>query len=120
MKCNYRGCLKLSWLMCRLGIRRALLQRGLVTWLVTEYLARREVRMYGLEYSTALLMNLCLHRAGKSQCVPIANSVLEILVKLLVQDLKQVCTCEIRQPVYTMHFSDQSLCEWSFVQSTWK
>ena len=90
MKCNYRGCLKLSWLMCRLGIRRALLQRGLVTWLVTEYLARREVRMYGLEYSTALLMNLCLHRAGKSQCVPIANSALEILVKLLVQDLKQV------------------------------
>ena len=46
--------------------------------------------MYGLEYSTALLMNLCLHRAGKSQCVPIANNVLEILVKLLVQDLKQV------------------------------
>ena len=77
-------------LCVRLGIRKALLERGLVTWLVTEYLARREVRMYGLEYSTALLMNLCLHRAGKSQCVPIANNVLEILVKLLVQDLKQV------------------------------
>ena len=61
-----------------------------MTWLVTESLARREVRMYGLEYSTALLMNLCLHRAGKSQCVSIANNVLEILVKLLVQDLKQV------------------------------
>ena len=46
--------------------------------------------MYGLEYSTALLMNLCLHKAGKTQCVPIANNVLEVLVRLVVRDLKQV------------------------------
>ena len=35
-------------------------------------------------------MNLCLHQAGKLQCVPIASSVLDILVSLLVRDLKQV------------------------------
>ena len=35
-------------------------------------------------------MNLCLHQAGKLQCVPIASSVLDILVRLLVRDLKQV------------------------------
>ena len=78
-------------LFFRLAIRRTLLERGLVTWLVTHYLHRKELRLYGLEYSTALLMNLCLHRAGKSQCVPIADHVLEILVHLVVQDLKQVC-----------------------------
>ena len=74
----------------RLGIRRTLLERGLVSWLVKDYLPRKELRIYGLEYSTALLMNLCLHKSGKIQCVPIANNVLDILVRLLVQDLKQV------------------------------
>ena len=49
--------------------------------------------MYGLEYSTALLMNLCLHKSGKAQCVPIAGDVLNILVTLIVQDHKQVCFC---------------------------
>ena len=92
-----------------------------MTWLVTEYLARREVRMYGLEYSTALLMNLCLHRAGKSQCVPIANNVLEILVKLLVQDLKQVITSHFPEIIsIVLKLSDKSVCEWSFVQPSWK
>ena len=66
------------------------MDRGLVSWLVTDYLPRKELRMYGLEYSTALLMNLCLHKAGKTQCVPIANNVLEVLVRLVVRDLKQV------------------------------
>ena len=67
-----------------------MIERGLIAWLVTDYLARSEVKVYGLEYSTALLMNLCLHRSGKEQCVPIATTVLEILVKLLITDIKQV------------------------------
>ena len=67
-----------------------MIERGLIAWLVTDYLAREDVKMYGLEYSTALLMNLCLHRSGKEQCVPIATTVLEILVKLLIRDLKPV------------------------------
>ena len=46
--------------------------------------------MYGLEYSTALLMNLCLHTSGKTQCVPLAANVLDILINLLVKDFKQV------------------------------
>ena len=39
----------------RLGIRRTLLERGLVSWLVTDYLARRELRMYGREHIHNLL-----------------------------------------------------------------
>ena len=74
----------------RLVIRRTLLERGLISWLVTEYLTRADLTMYGLEYSTALLMNLCLHTSGKTQCVPLAANVLEILINLLVKDFKQV------------------------------
>ena len=69
-----------------------MLERGLVSWLVTSHLSSLldSVRLYGLEYSTALLMNLCLHRAGKEQCVPLASSVLNLLLRLLVRDLKPV------------------------------
>lgn len=76
--------------------------------------------MYGLEYSTALLMNLCLHKAGKTQCVPIASNVLEILVKLVVRDLKQVFY-PIPKPALDvlLCFSlDKPLCQWCIVQFT--
>ena len=62
----------------------------MIAWLVSEYLIRADLNMYGLEYSTALLMNLCLHQSGKSQCVPLAKNVLDILINLLVKDFKQV------------------------------
>ncbi len=49
---------------------------------------------YGLEYSTALFMNLCLHKSGKQKCLPIAEEVLTIFADLLSsKDKKQVnCT----------------------------
>ena len=89
-----------------------MLERGLISWLVTSYLSALDtVRLYGLEYrwstppspppllplptSTALLMNLCLHRAGKEQCVPLASTVLDLLLQLLVKDLKPVKTTKI-------------------------
>lgn len=74
----------------RFAIRKKMIERGLIAWLVTDYLAKADVKIYGLEYSTALLMNLCLHRSGKEQCVPIATTVLEILVNLLIRDIKPV------------------------------
>ena len=49
-------------------------------------------------------MNLCLHQAGKLQCVPIASSVLDILVRLLVRDLKQVQHTQNMQVVVTILF----------------
>ena len=77
-------------LTSRFAIRKKMIERSLVAWLVTDYLAKADVKIYGLEYSTALLMNLCLHRSGKEQCVPIAATVLEILVNLLIRDIKPV------------------------------
>ena len=81
----------LQKLSLKYSARKMMLQRGLVSWLVTSHLVHLEpVRLYGLEYSTALLMNLCLHRAGKEQCVPLADSVLNLLLELLVRDLKPI------------------------------
>ena len=81
----------LQKLSLKYSARKMMLQRGLVSWLVTCHLVHLEpVRLYGLEYSTALLMNLCLHRSGKEQCVPLANSVLNLLLELLVRDLKPI------------------------------
>ena len=38
---------------------------------------------YGLEYSIALFMNLCLHKSAKEKCLPMARSVLQALERLL-------------------------------------
>ena len=38
---------------------------------------------YGLEYSIALLMNLCLHKSAKEKCLPMARPVLQALERLL-------------------------------------
>ena len=46
--------------------------------------------LYGLEYSTALFMNLCLHKSGKQKCFPMAKLVLEMLTHLLTSKSKQV------------------------------
>ena len=45
---------------------------------------------YGLEYSTALFMNLCLHRSGKEKCLPMARPVLQALERLLDANAVQI------------------------------
>ena len=65
-------------------------KKNFLVWLVRDYLGRAELRLYGLEYSTALLMNLCLHRAGKEQCVPIARPLLQTLATLVARNIAQV------------------------------
>ena len=50
----------------------------------------KQASCYGLEYSTALFMNLCLHRSGKEKCLPMAKLVLQIFTHLLNTDVKQV------------------------------
>merc|ERR1711884_948513 len=78
-------------------IRKKLIEKGIVEWLVkyleqlnpnwsnqslnennlfnadsmTNY--KDQASCYGLEYSTALFMNLCLHKSGKEKCLPMAK-----------------------------------------------
>ena len=72
-------------------------KKNFLVWLVRDYLGRAELRLYGLEYSTALLMNLCLHRAGKEQCVPIALPLLQTLATLVGRNIAQVRFRLVRQ-----------------------
>ena len=101
-------------LFFRCFIRKKLIERGIVEWLV-KYLEqlnpnwsdqninngtqnknkeniRNDVKAscYGLEYSTALFMNLCLHKSGKEKCLPMAKLVLQIFAHLLNSQVKQV------------------------------
>ena len=86
----------------------------------------KQASCYGLEYSTALFMNLCLHRSGKEKCLPMAKLVLQIFTHLLNTDVKQVifhrnysliliiesASCMILYFIYL----DPTICQWYFVQ----
>ena len=98
----------------RCFIRKKLIERGIVEWLVRYleqlnpnwsemntnndrpnenddgYRSKSQASCYGLEYSTALFMNLCLHKSGKEKCLPMAKLVLQIFAHLLNSQVKQV------------------------------
>ena len=98
----------------RCFIRKKLIERGIVEWLVRyleqlnpnwsemntnndrpnenddRYRNKSQASCYGLEYSTALFMNLCLHKSGKEKCLPMAKLVLQIFAHLLNSQVKQV------------------------------
>jgi len=64
---------------------------GLVEWLIQRLSAdAHSMKAYTLEYSAALLMNLCLHHRAKERCVPLAKTVLKLLMMLLGTKVTQV------------------------------
>ena len=68
----------------------------MIEWLIDhlkQFLNKKSnLSCYGLEYSTALFMNLCLHRSGKLRCLPMAQEVLSTFLDLLSSTNKrQVC-----------------------------
>jgi hypothetical protein len=68
-----------------------MIELGLVEWLIQRLSANvNAMKAYTLEYSTALLMNLCLHRSAKERCVPVAKTVLKLLITLLGTKITQV------------------------------
>ena len=91
----------------RCYIRKKMIEMGIVEWLVN-YLDNFDegnwqvpYTPYGLEYSTALFMNLCLHKSGKQKCFPMAKLVLEMLTQLLSSSSKQVVE------LLVLHISDE-------------
>ena len=68
-------------------MRRQLIESGMIEWLIDhlkQFLNKKSnLSCYGLEYSTALFMNLCLHRSGKLRCLPMAQEVLSTFLDLL-------------------------------------
>ncbi|XP_067417220.1 lisH domain-containing protein ARMC9 isoform X2 [Emydura macquarii macquarii] len=61
----------------------AMISDGLIFWLVDVLKDTDCLSDYTLEYSVALLMNLCLRSAGKKMCAKVANHVLKVLSDLL-------------------------------------
>ena len=69
-------------------VRRQMIESGMLEWLIDhlkQFLCQNanNISSYGLEYSTALFMNLCLHRSGKLRCLPMAQKVLNTFLQLL-------------------------------------
>ncbi|XP_075572562.1 lisH domain-containing protein ARMC9 isoform X3 [Pelecanus crispus] len=67
----------------RRALQSAMIKDGLIFWLVDVLTDTECLSDYTLEYSVALLMNLCLRSAGKKMCARIANHVLKVLSDLL-------------------------------------
>ncbi|XP_066565322.1 lisH domain-containing protein ARMC9 isoform X2 [Amia ocellicauda] len=71
----------------KLSLRRilqsAMIQDGIIPWLIDELQDTDSLSDYTLEYSVALLMNLCLRAQGKRKCAQNANHVLKVLTDLL-------------------------------------
>ncbi|KFV16436.1 LisH domain-containing protein ARMC9, partial [Tauraco erythrolophus] len=67
----------------RRALQSAMIKDGLIFWLVDVLTDTDCLSDYTLEYSVALLMNLCLRSAGKKTCARIANHVLKVLSDLL-------------------------------------
>ncbi|XP_009947738.1 PREDICTED: lisH domain-containing protein ARMC9 [Leptosomus discolor] len=67
----------------RRALQSAMIKDGLIFWLVDVLADTDCLSDYTLEYSVALLMNLCLRSAGKKMCARMANHVLKVLSDLL-------------------------------------
>uniref|UniRef100_A0A674I1R5 LisH domain-containing protein ARMC9 n=1 Tax=Terrapene triunguis TaxID=2587831 RepID=A0A674I1R5_9SAUR len=67
----------------RRALQTAMINDGLIFWLVDVLKDTDCLSDYTLEYSVALLMNLCLRSSGKKMCAKVANHVLKVLSDLL-------------------------------------
>uniref|UniRef100_A0A8C3YE39 LisH domain-containing protein ARMC9 n=1 Tax=Catagonus wagneri TaxID=51154 RepID=A0A8C3YE39_9CETA len=67
----------------RRPLQTAMIRDGLIFWLIDILKEPDCLSDYTLEYSVALLMNLCLRSAGKNMCAKAAGLVLKVLSDLL-------------------------------------
>lgn len=80
----------LQKLSLRRQLQTAMIERGVIEWLVGVLEDNDALSDYTLEYSVALLMNLCLRTAGKKRVVPNANKTLQVLSDLLGHDNQEI------------------------------
>uniref|UniRef100_A0A8C8BZ08 LisH domain-containing protein ARMC9 n=1 Tax=Oncorhynchus tshawytscha TaxID=74940 RepID=A0A8C8BZ08_ONCTS len=78
----------------KLSLRRsqqsAMIEDGLIDWLVDELQDSDCLSDYTLEYAVALLMNLCLRTRGKRKCAENPKYVLKVLTDLLGHENHEV------------------------------
>ncbi|VDO09071.1 unnamed protein product [Rodentolepis nana] len=73
----------LQKLSLRRSMQTKMTEMGMVEWLVNLLEDTDSLSDYTLEYSVALLMNLCLRMDGKKRCAPMASRVLKVLTDLI-------------------------------------
>ncbi|XP_053566281.1 lisH domain-containing protein ARMC9 isoform X2 [Bombina bombina] len=73
----------LQKLSLRRSMQSTMIQDGLIFWLVKDLEDTDHLSDYTVEYSVALLMNLCLRSAGKQMCAKVPGHVLRVLSDLL-------------------------------------
>ncbi|NXG46236.1 ARMC9 protein, partial [Psilopogon haemacephalus] len=74
----------------RRALQSAMIKDGLIFWLVDVLTDADCLSDYTLEYSVALLMNLCLRSSGKKMCARVANRVLKVLSDLLGHENQEI------------------------------
>lgn len=80
----------LQKLSLRRNLQTSMIDAGLIEWLVKVLEDNDSLSDYTLEYSVALLMNLCLRTSGKKRCVTHANQTLKVLSDLLGHDNQEI------------------------------
>lgn len=73
----------LQKLSLRRNLQLNMIEKGMIEWLVFTLERVKELDSYCLEYSTALLMNLCLTVSGRNVCKTMLNRVLHLFINLL-------------------------------------
>uniref|UniRef100_A0A452UL08 LisH domain-containing protein ARMC9 n=1 Tax=Ursus maritimus TaxID=29073 RepID=A0A452UL08_URSMA len=85
----------------RRPLQTAMIRDGLIFWLIDILKDPDCLSDYTLEYSVALLMNLCLRSAGKNMCAKIAGLVLKVLSDLLGHEnhegMEDILRCFIKE-----------------------
>lgn len=74
----------------RRNLQTAMIEAGLIEWLVKVLEDNDSLSDYTLEYSVALLMNLCLRSSGKKRCIQNADQTLKVLSDLLGHENQEI------------------------------
>ncbi|KAJ8021710.1 LisH domain-containing protein ARMC9 [Holothuria leucospilota] len=78
----------------KLSLKRHLqtwmIESGIISWLIQVLEDSDALSDYTLEYSVALLMNLCLRTQGKKKCIPERGKVLKVLSDLLGHEDQEI------------------------------
>ena len=70
--------------LLRPRVQAELIRLALIDWLVSHLSAKHgRLNDYSLEYSTALLMNLCLHAGGRAACARAPDALIRLCIALL-------------------------------------
>ncbi|XP_062251892.1 lisH domain-containing protein ARMC9 isoform X1 [Platichthys flesus] len=80
----------LEKLTLRRSLQMAMIADNLIGWLVDELQDPDSLNDINLEFSAAVLMNLCLHTKGKKKCAENAEHVLKVLTDLLGHENQRI------------------------------